>query len=66
MKNEMKKYFLNGELYWEIYMEQPIGFEDKIHHDYVFKLRKALYGFESSAKVGMERLPNFLLKVAMQ
>ena len=43
---DIKNVFLYGELDWEIYMKQPKAFEDKTHHDYVCKLRKALYGLE--------------------
>ncbi|KAA0045164.1 Integrase, catalytic core [Cucumis melo var. makuwa] len=47
---DVKNAFLNGELDRDIYMKQPKGFEDKIHHDYVCKLRKALYGLKHALR----------------
>ncbi|GKU90510.1 hypothetical protein SLEP1_g4499 [Rubroshorea leprosula] len=43
---DLKNAFLHGEIDREIYMEQPCGFEDKRHLEYVCKLKKALYGLK--------------------
>ena len=40
---DVKNAFLHDELDKDIYMEQPRGFESKIHPEYVCKLKKALY-----------------------
>ncbi|KAA0035772.1 flocculation protein FLO11-like [Cucumis melo var. makuwa] len=40
--------FLNGYLSEEVYVAQPKGFVDPVHHDHVYKLRKALYGTSSA------------------
>ena len=41
---DVKSVFLNGFLNKEVYVAQPKGFEDSQHPDYVFKMKKALYG----------------------
>ena len=38
--------FLHGFIDSDIYMEQPIGFHDSSHPDYVCKLSKSLYGLK--------------------
>jgi len=40
--------FLNAELTKEIYVEQPEGFEDCDHPDYVCRLQKSLYGLKQA------------------
>ena len=53
--------FLNAELDYPIYMEQPQGFcKDKSK---VCLLRKSLYGLKQSAKLWNENVHNFLLEI---
>ena len=52
--------YLNGKLDCEVYMEQPIGFVDPKHSDYVCKLLKSLYGLKQSARCWNSTLDNFL------
>lgn len=39
---DVKTYFLNGVIYEVVYVKQPPRFEDSVHPNYVFKLKKSL------------------------
>jgi len=41
---DVKSAFLNGVISKEVYARQPSGFEDLKNSNYVFKLKKSLYG----------------------
>jgi hypothetical protein len=43
---DVKSVFLNGYINELVYVEQPPGFEDKKKPNYIYKLRKALYGLK--------------------
>ncbi|KAA0035381.1 putative mitochondrial protein [Cucumis melo var. makuwa] len=59
-KMDVKNAFLNGELDRDIYMEQPKGFKDKIHHDYVCKLR--IYGLKQVPRAWYGKIAKFLVE----
>ena len=44
-----------------MYVEQPLGFVDPTHPDFVFKLDKALYGLKQAPRAWYERLSSFLI-----
>ena len=52
--------FLNGKLDFDVYMEQPDGFVDEEHPDYVCKLNKSLYGLKQSARCWYRTLDAWL------
>ena len=52
--------FLNGELDYEVYMEQPEGFVDMKNPEFVCKLNKSLYGLKQSARCWNSTLDTYL------
>ena len=58
---DVKCAFLNGYINEEVYVEQPLSFEDDKKPDHVYKLKKALYGLKQAPRAWYERLRDFLL-----
>ncbi|GKB80385.1 retrovirus-related pol polyprotein from transposon TNT 1-94 [Tanacetum coccineum] len=58
---DVKSVFLNGFINEEVYVAQPLGFVDFEKPNYVFKLKKALYGLEKAPKAWYNRLKAFLI-----
>ena len=52
--------FLNGNLDYDVYMEQPEGYVDVEHPDYVCKLNKSLYGLKQSARCWNSTLDSYM------
>jgi len=44
-----------------VYVEQPFGFIDPTHPDFVFKLDKTLYGLKQAPRAWYEKLSTFLI-----
>ena len=57
---DVKSTFLNGDLEEEVYMEQPEGFSLKDNPNYVWNLKKALYGPKQAPQAWYYRLDKFL------
>jgi hypothetical protein len=55
--------FLHGYLGEEVFMEQPQGFIDREHPDYVSKLHKSLYGLKQAPRAWFNRLSSFLVEL---
>ena len=58
---DVKNAFLNGFINEEVYVEQPPGFRSFNFPNYVFKLKKALYGLKHAPRAWYERLSKFLI-----
>ena len=58
---DVKSAFLNGYIMEEVYVKQPLAFENEKFLNHVYKLSKALYGLKQAPKVWYDRLKNFLL-----
>ncbi|KAK2450481.1 putative mitochondrial protein [Trifolium repens] len=63
---DVKSAFLNGVISEEVYVKQPLGFEDLKNPEYVFELKKSLYGLKQAPRAWYERLSNFLLENGFQ
>nr|GEX13851.1 putative ribonuclease H-like domain-containing protein [Tanacetum cinerariifolium] len=49
-KIDVKRAFLHGTIEEEVYVCQPLGFEDPNYHDKVYKVVKALYGLHQALR----------------
>ena len=58
--------FLNGKLQEEIYMKQPVCFEQKGKESLVCKLEKGLYGLKQAARCWYQLLNDYVHKVGYQ
>ncbi|KAJ9702844.1 hypothetical protein PVL29_004543 [Vitis rotundifolia] len=63
---DISNVFLHGFIDSDIYMEQPIGFQDSAHPDYVCKLSKSLYGLKQAPRAWFHRLTSFLQDLGFQ
>jgi hypothetical protein len=54
--------FLNGPIEEEVYVEQPLGFEDEEYHNHIYKLHKTLYGLKQAPRAWYECLRDFLIE----
>ncbi|XP_052619634.1 uncharacterized protein LOC128126007 [Lactuca sativa] len=59
---DVKTTFLHGVLEEEVFLNQPLGFVDKDHPDYVYRLDKAVYGLKQAPRVWYETLTSYLLE----
>jgi len=58
---DVKSAFLNGYINEEVFVSQPLGFEDHKNPEHVYRLTKALYGLKQALRQWYERLSEFLL-----
>nr|GEV71173.1 hypothetical protein [Tanacetum cinerariifolium] len=63
---DVKSAFLYGTIKEEVYVCQPLGFEDPNYPDKVYKVVKALYGLHQAPRAWYETLANYLLENGFQ
>ncbi|KAF5481186.1 hypothetical protein F2P56_001856 [Juglans regia] len=59
---DISNVFLHGSLDEEVFMEQPQGFVDENHPDYVCRLHKSLYGLKQAPRAWFRHLSQSLLE----
>ncbi|GJU51406.1 putative ribonuclease H-like domain-containing protein [Tanacetum coccineum] len=59
---DIKSAFLYGTIKKEVYVCQPLGFEDPRFPDKVYKVEKALYGLHQAPRAWYETLSTYLLE----
>nr|GEW08112.1 copia protein [Tanacetum cinerariifolium] len=63
---DVKSAFMYETIEEEVYVYQPLGFEDPGYRDKVYKVVKALYGLHQAPRVWYETLANYLLENGFQ
>ncbi|GKA33987.1 putative ribonuclease H-like domain-containing protein [Tanacetum coccineum] len=63
---DVKSVFLYGKIEEEVYVCQPLGFEDPDFPDRVYKVEKALYGLHQAPRAWYETLSTYLLDNGFQ
>ncbi|GJX32194.1 putative ribonuclease H-like domain-containing protein [Tanacetum coccineum] len=58
---DVKSAFLYGQIEEEVYVCQPLGFEDLDNPNKVYKVVKALYGLHQAPRASYDTLENYLL-----
>ncbi|GKD15273.1 retrovirus-related pol polyprotein from transposon TNT 1-94 [Tanacetum coccineum] len=58
---DVKTAFLNGPLKEKAFVSQPNGFVDPDFSNYVYRLKKALYGFKQAPRAWYDKLSSFLI-----
>ena len=60
---DVKNAFLHGDLQEEVYMDQPPGYEDSHHPEYVCRLPKALYGLKQATRAWHDKMAEYLITI---
>ncbi|GKE29900.1 putative ribonuclease H-like domain-containing protein [Tanacetum coccineum] len=63
---DVKSVFLYGKIEEEVYVCQPLGFEDLEFPNSVYKIEKALYGLHQAPRAWYETLSTYLLDKGFQ
>jgi hypothetical protein len=58
---DVKSTILNGHIKEDVYVEQPLSFEDLKYPNHVFKLNMAFYGLKQALRECYECLRDFLI-----
>jgi hypothetical protein len=63
---DVQNTFLHGRLEEEVYMQQPLGYEDPSRPNYICKLDKALYGLKQAPRAWYSRLSSKLVALSFE
>jgi hypothetical protein len=63
---DVKNAFLHGELQKEVYLDQPLGYGDMSHPDYVCRLRKTLYGLKQAPRACHDKIAEYLVTIGFR
>jgi hypothetical protein len=63
---DVKTAFFNGDLEEDIYMEQPSGFVQHGHEQFVCKLKKCLYGLKQASRAWYQKIDATLLDLGFE
>jgi hypothetical protein len=63
---DVQNTFLHGHLEEEVYMQQPLGYEDPSRPNYICKLDKALYGLKQAPRAWYSRLSSKLVALSFE
>ncbi|GJY75461.1 putative ribonuclease H-like domain-containing protein [Tanacetum coccineum] len=63
---DVKSAFLYGKIEEEVYVCQPLGFEDPDFPDKLYKVEKALYGLHHALRAWYKTLSTYLLDIGFQ
>jgi hypothetical protein len=63
---DIKNAYLNGEIDTNIYMKQPVGFEDPRYPDMVWALQKGLYGLKQAGNIWNAAIHGHILELGFK
>jgi hypothetical protein len=63
---DIKNAYLNGEIDTNIYMKQPVGFEDSRYLDMVWTLQKGLYGLKQAGNIWNAAIHGYILELGFK
>jgi hypothetical protein len=63
---DVKNVFLHGDLWEEVYMEQPQGYVDQTRPNLVCRLKKTLYGLKQAPRAWSDKIGQYLVTSGFQ
>jgi hypothetical protein len=63
---DVKNAYLNEEINTDIYMKQPVGFEDPRYPDMVWALQKGLYGLKQASNIWNAAIHRYILELGFK